>query len=117
MAPRGSNPALAETLEYKAKAIRLLNESLTIESQAVTTATVYAILCTLTTHWVMHELEEIAIHVDSLQKHITLRGGFHGFPIPFTENLLGTMYVSSAMTGSLLLAARIPTLQTMPEPS
>jgi hypothetical protein len=108
------SPAVSELFQYKTKAIQLLNQSLAVESEATAISTLYAILCLLTVNWVLGEQDEIVVHIKGLEKLIAIRGGFHGIPFAIVENMLGTLYCSSAMAGSLPRASSTPTLQTMP---
>jgi hypothetical protein len=112
--PLALSPAVSELFQYKTKTIRLLNQSMAVESEATAISTLYAILCLLTVNWILGEQDEIAVHVKGLEKLIAIRGGLHGIPFAIVENTLGTLYCSSAMAGSLPRASSTPTLQTMP---
>jgi hypothetical protein len=105
---------VSELFQYKTKAIRLLNQRLAVESEATAISTLYAILCLLTVNWVLGEQDEIAVHVKGLEKLMAIRGGFHGIPFAIVEIMLGTLYCSSAVAGSVPRASSTPTLQTMP---
>lgn len=114
--PGVPSSTVSDVLEYKTTTIQLLNKSLVDEAKAVTTSTIYAITCMLTCHWMLGEREAIAIHVKGLQKLIAMRGGLHGFPFALIENILGTMYTSTMMTGYVPPASPEPTIQRMPLP-
>jgi len=110
----GLSPAVSELFQYKTRTIQLLKQSMAVESEATAISTLYAILCLLTVNWILGEQDEIKIHIKGLEKLIAIRGGFHDIPFAIVENMLGTLYCSLAMAGSLPRVSSTPTLQTMP---
>jgi len=112
--PLALSPAVSELFQYKTKTIRLLNQSIAVESEATATSTLCAVLGLVTVNWVLGEQDEIAVHLKGLEKLIAIRGGLHGIPFAIVETALATWYCSSMMAGSLPRASSTPTLQTLP---
>lgn len=108
------SPSVSEVFQYKTKAIRLVNQSMTVKNEATAIPTLCAIISLLTLSWILGERDEVAIHVKGLEKLIAIRGGFQGIPSTLVDGMLGAWYSSSVITGSLPRASSISTLQTMP---
>jgi len=108
------SPSMWELFLYKTKAIRLLNQNMAVKSEATAVSIVYTVVCLLTVNLILGEQNEIAIHVKGLEKLIAIRGGLHGIPFAIAENILGVLYSSLAVAGSLPRVCSTPTLQTMP---
>ena len=105
---------MSELFQYKTKAIRLLNQSMAVKSEATAVSIVYTVICLLSVTLILGEQNEIAIHVKGLEKLIAIRGGLHGIPFAIAENTLGVLYCSLAVAGSLPRVSSTPTLQTIP---
>ena len=95
---------IPDFVDYKVKAIKILNEKMSIPEQAIETPTVYAIIQLLGIEIVSGNAGEIAVHLDGLRRLLYLRGGYHGLPATVLEIILTACYMVAIMTETMPLS-------------